>query len=129
MVRMAKRDTIFTTLFFLMIFIMVMLSVPLKNLECARMLFSWLILYLLIYFAKLIHSATNLGLIKKANYKPDKMNNIQYLILNPLHGACLVYGNLVFFVFDHKSDCGDTAIYLVERLHTFVLVLLILGFL
>eukprot|EP00347_Sterkiella_histriomuscorum_P014592 403360296 len=69
-----------------------------------------------------------LCLVHKNNQFALMLNLFKLVVLNPFQVAWISYGNFVFFSFHVQTQCGERDLSDYNRLNTFVLIVLIIGY-
>ena len=128
MVKTIRSDIVFYLIVFIILFVVLMLSIRISTTICGKDLRIWLGIYVGLYFIKILHTLVSFILIHKNNPKIKSFNLIKFILVNPLQLGWLTYGNIIFYQFIPEENCKTANISDINRLTTFILIVLILGY-
>ena len=128
LLRQMKQELVLNIIIFLILLVIVLFSVRINTQSCGESLLIWLIVYIVFFLFKVLHSLANLCSVYKNSEKVHTLAAIKFLLINPFQIAWLIYGNVLYFGFNSGLSCPSSQLDDINRLSTFVLITLILGY-
>eukprot|EP00347_Sterkiella_histriomuscorum_P004125 403361658 len=128
MQRQVKRDLVVNIVLFFAILIITLFSVKLDTKTCGYQHQLFLSIYTFFYLAKVGISVYLMFLsYRRLDVKARKVAMIKIIGFNSIQVILLLYGNVLFYMFDIEKECGKDQSD-IQRLSTFVLIILIVGY-